>query len=80
MKGETAPSGGESRTLAVLRRAVLALVVIGSVGTGVELLLLEHTESAWQIVPVILLGLGVVAALMHLLYPRVPTLSKSSDR
>lgn len=29
-------------------------------GTATELLLVEHTEDVWQVVPLVLLGLGVV--------------------
>ena len=36
------------------------LFLLGSMGTAAELLLLEHTEDAWQLVPLGLLALGWV--------------------
>lgn len=44
-----------SPTLAILRRAILVILVIGLAGTEVELLLLKHTEGPWQLIPIILL-------------------------
>ncbi|MDA1080186.1 MAG: hypothetical protein O2973_00700 [Gemmatimonadetes bacterium] len=43
-------------TVAVLRRAVLAILVIGLVGTEIELLLLKHTDGVWQLIPIVLQG------------------------
>jgi hypothetical protein len=43
-----------------LRRVLLALVALGAGGLGLDLLLLEHFESAWQFTPLVLLG-GVLA-------------------
>jgi hypothetical protein len=34
----------------------------GALGTAAELLLMEHTEGLWQILPLILLGIGCPAA------------------
>lgn len=48
---------GEGR----LRRAVTGLLAMALVGTGAELLLLEHYEDAWQFVPLVLIGLGLLA-------------------
>ncbi len=44
-----------------LRRVLLALVALGIVGLGAELLLLEHTESPQQWVPLAVLGLALLA-------------------
>ena len=41
-------------TVAVLRTALLVLLVIGTVGTIVELLLLKHTDGVWQVAPLVL--------------------------
>jgi hypothetical protein len=41
------------------RRALLVLLLLGSVGTGAELLLMEHVEDIWQLIPVILIGLSL---------------------
>lgn len=46
-----------------LRRLVLALVLLGIVGLIVELLLLGHTESALQWIPLALLGLALPSAI-----------------
>lgn len=47
--------------LDVVRKAVAAIFICGSLGTATELVLLEHTEGAWQLLPLVLIG---VAALM----------------
>jgi hypothetical protein len=44
-------------TLDTLRRLLLALLVVGLVGTATELVLMGHDEDAWQMIP-----LGVLAA------------------
>jgi hypothetical protein len=46
---------------------VLAIVVIALAGTAVELLLLQHDESLTQLVPLILIAVGVVVIIWHLL-------------
>ena len=43
-------------TLTALRKALLGLLVIGNVGTLVELLLLKHTDGVWQLAPLLLSG------------------------
>ena len=47
--------------LAIARQALVVILVLGMVGLLVELLLIEHFEDAWQLVPLILLGLGLLA-------------------
>jgi len=47
-------------TAAALRTALLALFILGSVGTTAELLLLGHTEDTWQLVPLVLMGSGLM--------------------
>ena len=54
--GRTSPDGG------TLRPLLLALVGIGAAGLEVELLLQKHYESAWQLTPLVLLGVVLVAA------------------
>lgn len=44
----------------LLRRLLLALVLVGAAGLLLELALLEHYESAWQWAPLVLLGLALV--------------------
>jgi hypothetical protein len=47
-------------TVGTLRGWLLTIFVLGAVGTGVELLLLGHTEGAWQWGPIVLLALSLV--------------------
>ena len=44
---------------------MLALLLTGVLGAGAELLLLAHTEGAWQLVPDILLGLALLVGGWH---------------
>jgi hypothetical protein len=48
--------------LTALRRFMLALLVVAMIGTIVDLMLLEHHEDAWQVVPLALLAAGVLTA------------------
>ena len=50
------------QTLSVIRASLLALLVLGLFANGVELLLLEHYESAWQWVPLAMIPLALVAS------------------
>jgi hypothetical protein len=52
----------EPGLLPTIRRILLALLLLGVVGLTLELLLLEHTESATQLIPLALLALGFVVA------------------
>ena len=45
-----------------IRRILLALVVIGIIGLGVELVLLEHTESPQQWIPLVVLAGSLAGA------------------
>lgn len=55
----------EGSTLSRLRRLVFALVVIGLAGLTVDLLLLGHHEDAWQVAPLVALGIGLGACAWH---------------
>jgi hypothetical protein len=57
-----------------VRRLLLALVLLGIVGLAAELILLEHTESVWQWVPLAALGLGFACAAAVALRPAPGTL------
>ena len=61
--------------LALARRAVLLILVLAMVGILIELLLVEHFEDAWQLVPLGLLGLGLGVVAWHTVGP-----SRSSRR
>lgn len=53
---------------------ILALVMLGIVGLIVELLLLEHTDSLTQWIPLVSLGVGVVITLAAAIRPTRGTL------
>ena len=53
-----------------MRRLLLALLFLGLVGTGAELLLLQHTESLWELIPLVLIGLTLVILTWHVMVQR----------
>ena len=53
---------------AILRRGLLLIFVLGTVGLGTELLLLDHFEEWRQQVPLVLLALGLVLVAIRLFY------------
>jgi hypothetical protein len=55
--------------LAVVRRALVFILVVAMAGILVELLLIEHFEDAWQLVPLCLLGLGLGSLGWNVLAP-----------
>lgn len=56
-----------SRTLVVLRGLLLITLLFGIAGMEIELLLLEHIDGFWQLVPVVLLGAALLALIWHFL-------------
>jgi hypothetical protein len=60
----------ETQTAASIRKFLLATLAIGTIGTGIELLLIEHFETVSQQVPLIVLLLGGPTFLWHTLAPR----------
>lgn len=63
--GLTARWRAEGPTLTAVRSFLLAILVIGVVGTGMELVLLEHTDGAWQWAPLVLLALALPILVWH---------------
>ena len=63
-----------AEVLSRLRRFLLAFSVLLLGGSLVELLLVEHTEDAVQLIPFALCGLGALSALAALFRPRRATL------
>lgn len=57
-----------------VRQALLAILAIGIVGTGVELLLLKHTEDWWQWAPIVMLGAALIVNVAVALKPVAGTL------
>ncbi len=60
---------GAPPELRVIRRVIGTIFVGGSIGTGLELILLDHVEGAWQKVPLVLVGVSVVALVMLTIRP-----------
>lgn len=52
-------------TLALARRVILIILLVGMVGILIELLLLEHFDDVLQLVPVVLLGAGLISLIWH---------------
>ena len=52
-------------TLSVIRRWLLAVLGLGLVSTGVELVLLEHYETAVQFVPLVSIALALAVLIWH---------------
>jgi hypothetical protein len=50
-------------TLATLRRLLLGILLFGFVGTATELLLIGHDEDAWQVIPLVVLAIAILASL-----------------
>ena len=49
-----------------LRQAILGILLFGLVGTGIELLLLKHTDGFWQLSPLGLIALALLVLLWHI--------------
>jgi len=63
------PRGLRVSELARTRRILAALFVLGSLGTAAELVLMEHTEDAWQNVPLVLIAAGCLGLAALLVKP-----------
>ncbi|MGH7540582.1 MAG: hypothetical protein ACRELC_06260 [Gemmatimonadota bacterium] len=66
--------GAERREAGALRPTLLGILFLGIVGTAAELLLIGHTESATQLIPLGALGLGLASGVLVALRPRPRTL------
>jgi hypothetical protein len=71
MTASTPPSesgpAAPNATLERVRAFVLWILVIGLVGTFAELILLEHYEDAWQLVPIVLIALALLVTVWFLM-------------
>ena len=54
---------------ATLRKILLAITWLGVIGLIVELLLIEHYEKRWQIIPLALLGLSALSLIPMTWWP-----------
>jgi hypothetical protein len=61
------------RTLTTIRRVLLAALLAGMAGTAGELLLIGHVEDSWQLVPILLLSIGILIGVAHAVRPNVLT-------
>jgi hypothetical protein len=50
-----------------LRRWILAVLMLGLLGTGTELVLLEHYDKPLQLVPVVLIAIAIAVIVWHAL-------------
>ena len=48
------------KSIGTMRLMLLGLIGLGLLGTGVELLLLEHFEDYWQMIPLFVVGLCLI--------------------
>ena len=55
--------------LRTFRRVLAAILVVGLVGSGIELLLLKHTDGVWQLVPLVLIGAALLLFGWHAVAP-----------
>jgi hypothetical protein len=65
----------EARTLAAVRRILLAVLLVGMGGTAIDLLLLKHDEEPLQLIPLVLLGAAGAAAVWQAVRPGRGSLS-----
>jgi hypothetical protein len=57
-----------------LRRILLAVFLLWALGTLAELILLEHYEDWWQLLPLVLLGASPIAVALLILRPGAASL------
>jgi hypothetical protein len=65
MDAQQATAG--ATTVDRLRRWILAILVLGLLGTVTELILLEHYEKPVQLVPVVLIALALAVIVWHVM-------------
>ena len=56
------PTDVSGATLSSLRRLLLGLLVLGLVGTAAELVLMGHDEDVWQLIPLVVIAMAVLAS------------------
>lgn len=60
-----ARSPDPAATLGGLRRALLVLLLVGLLGTALELLLMEHIGDWWQRIPLLLIGAALLVLVWY---------------
>jgi hypothetical protein len=65
------PEVSSAATLISLRRVLLAILLFGLIGTATELTLMGHDEDGWQMIPLVVLTMAIVAVVV-MLWTRSP--------
>jgi hypothetical protein len=60
------PEASPVATLVTLRRLLLGILLVGLVGTATELTLMGHDEDGWQMIPLVVLAVAIVASVVML--------------
>ncbi len=74
MNNPPARKYGDSATLATIRNIIMAIFLLGALGTGAELLLIGHTEDLWQKVPLLLILVSIIVLICHAAVRRAVTI------
>jgi hypothetical protein len=59
---------GQSKKIPPVRRFLLVVFLVGTIGSAVDLYLLEHFEDKLQLIPLALLGLAVLVLIWHVIH------------
>ncbi len=62
-------SSPDTELIGRIRTFLLAVLIVGSVGAGLELLLLGHFEEITQVAPLVLLSGGLIVTTWHAVRP-----------
>ena len=60
------PESTSVATLATLRRLLVGILLFGLIGTAVELTLMGHDEDGWQMIPLVVLTMAILASVAML--------------
>jgi hypothetical protein len=63
------PAADNGQTLAIVRQIILAVLLVGMIGTLTELVLLAHYEDVAQLIPLALLALALLVLIWQLSLP-----------
>ena len=61
----------KNRERLTLRKIVAAIFLLSSIATAIELILIEHTEDAWQWIPLLLLPAGMFLFVLQIVIRKV---------